>query len=242
MIGGLDSRLSKLFLNADNLERDLKLNPVLDLSQYDARIDADTIVSSLINATIKKKNEDGSETTEHFLTSATAPTVDGVIINCSKCPINSYLASFILDAVRFELIRLKVSFTFETVMSHESKIEFLEYAQKNGYKTYLYFVTTEDPVINVDRVRIRVAEGGHPVDENKIRNRYYRTMDLLIDAIEASDRAFLFDNSSDTTDHTYICEVTNGESLTFNPEFEGELPIWFEKYVLVHLVNESEEE
>lgn len=35
MIGGLDSRLSKLFLNADNLERDLKENPILDLTQFD---------------------------------------------------------------------------------------------------------------------------------------------------------------------------------------------------------------
>ncbi len=29
MIGGLDSRLSKLFLNADNLERDLKENRMM---------------------------------------------------------------------------------------------------------------------------------------------------------------------------------------------------------------------
>lgn len=35
MISGLDSRLSKLFLNADNLERDLKTKPILDLSYID---------------------------------------------------------------------------------------------------------------------------------------------------------------------------------------------------------------
>lgn len=240
MIGGLDSRLSKLFLNADNLERDLKENPILDLTQFNTNIDPHAIIGSLKEATIPKQNDDGTKTKVPFL--VTEPVIDGTTINFSGNPINSYLASLIIEAVRFELVRLKVSFTFETVMSHESKIDFLRFAKDNGYRTYLYFVTTEDPVVNVNRVRIRVSEGGHPVDEIKIRQRYSRTMNLLLDAIEVSDRAFLFDNSTETSDHniTYICEVTDGADLTFNPEFDGVLPIWFETHVLVHLDNEAE--
>ncbi|MHA3050695.1 zeta toxin family protein [Acinetobacter sp. ANC 4639] len=235
MISGLDSRLSKLFLNADNLERDLKINPVLDLQTFDKRIDAKKLVDFLSNSKKTKKDSEGNKVNEPYL--SILPTVDGSKIDFQNNSIDSYLAAAILDYIRKELLLLKVSFTFETVMSHKSKIDFLRDAKSAGYRTYLYFVTTEDPDINVDRVRQRVKKGGHAVDETKIRERYSRTMSMLIDAIEVSDRAFLFDNSSNkAANASYICEVTDGETLTFNPDFIGDLPIWFENYVLVHLV------
>lgn len=237
MISGLDSRLSKLFLNADNLERDLKTHPVLDLKSFDARIDPVKLVTFLTALQIFRNNADGSKTKTPCL--STPPVIDGTQINLSGNTIDSYLAARILDYIRQELLTLKVGFTFETVMSHESKIDFLRQAKEMGYRTYLYFVTTEDPDINVNRVSQRVKKGGHPVDEQKIRDRYFRTMEMLIDAIEVSDRAYLFDNSLNTNNQTasYICEVTNGDTLTFNPDYEGEIPIWFENYVMVHLVD-----
>lgn len=239
MISGLDSRLSKLFLNADNLERDLKTKPVLDLSQFDIRIDAVKLVDYLSDATRPLKNADGTGSKGPLL--SVPHVIDGSLIDLSGNIIDSYLAARILDYIRKELLALKVGFTFETVMSHESKVKFLKDAQEQGYRTYLYFVTTEDPDINVDRVKQRVKNGGHPVEENKIRERYFRSMEMLIDAIEVSDRAFLYDNSSNAVDQSvsYICEVTNGDTLTINPCFKGDFPIWFEKYVLVHLVDED---
>ena len=239
MISGLDSRLSKLFLNADNLERDLKAKPVLDLNQFDLRINAANLVDYLTHAKRPIKNADGTESKGPLL--SVTPVIDGCLIDLSGNIIDSYLAARILDYIRKELLSLKVGFTFETVMSHESKIQFLRDAKEQGYRTYLYFVTTEDPDINVDRVKQRVKNGGHPVEESKIRKRYFSTMKMLIDAIEVSDRAYLFDNSSNAADQpaSYICEITNGDTLTINPNFTGEFPIWFEKYVLVHLVDED---
>lgn len=239
MISGLDSRLSKLFLNADNLERDLKTKPVLDLSQFDIRIDAVKLVDYLSNATRPLSNADGNGSKGPLI--SVPPVIDVSLIDLSGNIIDSYLAARILDYIRKELLALKVGFTFETVMSHESKVKFLKDAQEQGYRTYLYFVTTEDPDINVDRVKQRVKNGGHPVEESKIRERYFRSMEMLIDAIEVSDRAFLYDNSSNAVDQSvsYICEVTNGDTLTINPCFKGDFPIWFEKYVLVHLVDED---
>ena len=235
VIKGLDDRLSKLFLNADNLEKDLKKIPVLDLHDFDKRISPTNLVNFLANSEKTKKDSEGNKVNEPYL--SIPPTIDGSKIDLKSNTIDSYLTAAILDYVRKELLLLKVSFTFETVMSHESKITFLRDAKNKGYRTYLCFITTEDPDINVDRVRQRVAKGGHPVDEEKIRARYLRTMDLLIDAIEVSNRAFLFDNSSNKAEGgSYICEITNGDTLTFNPDFIGDLPIWFEDYVLVHLV------
>jgi predicted ABC-type ATPase len=73
--------------------------------------------------------------------------------------IDSYLCARITD-----FIRLKISFHFETVMSHISRVEFLHLAEQQGYRTYLYFVSTVDPEINIARVQYRVvSQGGHGV-------------------------------------------------------------------------------
>ncbi len=68
--------------------------------------------------------------------------------------IDSYLCARIIDYIRLEFLRLKVSFTFETVMSHISKVEFLREAKRQGYKTYLDHVSTVDPQINIARVEV----------------------------------------------------------------------------------------
>ena len=54
--------------------------------------------------------------------------------------------------------------------------------------------------------------------EIKIRERYYRSMDLLMQAIEASDRTYIFDNSSNGQKAAFIAEVENAEKLRVNPE------------------------
>ncbi len=68
-----------------------------------------------------------------------------------------------------------MTFTFETVMSHPDKIELLHKAQQSGFRTYLYYVATEDPEINISRVENRVSSGGHPVPREKIKK--WRTFD-----------------------------------------------------------------
>ena len=82
--------------------------------------------------------------------------------------INAYFASVAADFIRQKLIASSTSFTFETVMSFPDKIELLCKAKARGYRTYLYYVATENPDINISRVRYRVSKGGHPVPEDKI--------------------------------------------------------------------------
>ena len=98
-------------------------------------------------------------------------------------PVDSYFASVIADFIRQRLLEAKQSFTFESVMSHPSKIEFMRMAQAQGYRTYLYFVSTENPRINIERVAIRVRAGGHPVRDDLVRSRYERSLDLLPEAM-----------------------------------------------------------
>lgn len=102
---------------------------------------------------------------------------------------DSYVAATIADYLRYALIDSGRDFSFETVMSHESKVEFMADAQRHGYRTYLYFIATEDVDINVDRVQQRVDLGGHPVAQESIRSRYPRTLALLRPACDVANRA-----------------------------------------------------
>jgi predicted ABC-type ATPase len=72
-----------------------------------------------------------------------------------------------------------------------------------------------------------VELGGHNVPEDKIVARYRRSLDLLIDAIRQTDRAYVFDNSS--AHHRWIAEITNGEDLEMKVD---RVPLWFQRAVL----------
>ena len=64
----------------------------------------------------------------------------------------AYLTSVAADFIRRKLIAIGTSFTFETVMSAADKIELLKIARTHGYRTYLYFIATEDPEIDLSRI------------------------------------------------------------------------------------------
>jgi predicted ABC-type ATPase len=104
-------------------------------------------------------------------------------------------AQEIADRRRAECIRERRSFSFETVMSHPSKIEILHQARGQGFFVQLFFVGIDDPRTNIDRVALRVVEGGHDVPADRIVARWHRTMEALSSAVLAADRSFIFDNS-----------------------------------------------
>lgn len=108
-------------------------------------------------------------------------------------------------------------------MSSPDKIDFLRQAQERGFRTYLYYIATEDPAINIQRVKNRVAEGGHDVPEEKIVARYYRSLSLVAQAIRYSNRAFMFDTSEEQA--WYFAEGTDGTTLELKSD---EMPNWFQ--------------
>jgi predicted ABC-type ATPase len=112
-------------------------------------------------------------------------------------------------------------------MSSYDKIELLKVSKSLGYRNYLYYISTSDPSINISRVKNRVAFKGHDVPEDKIISRYYRSLGFLKEAVKLSDRAYIFDNSSD--EKTWICEITNGSDVDFKVD---EIPSWVEEYLL----------
>lgn len=72
-----------------------------------------------------------------------------------------------------ELIALKQDFVFETTLSTITYVQLLNTAKKNGYKVHLFYFWLNSHALAIDRIRIRVSQGGH----------LYQ-MKLLLDAIQ----------------------------------------------------------
>ena len=87
------------------------------------------------------------------------------------------------------------TFIFETVLSHESKLDMIKRAKKKGYKIISIYVFTDLPEINVDRVNKRTAQGAIPVEENKVRARYIRSLINATNLKALSDEYYQMNNT-----------------------------------------------
>ncbi len=166
---------------------------------------------------------------QHWKESLREVKVDGNRLRMSAEAPRSYQAAAMAEAVRQQLLSARVSFTFETVMSHKNKVSLLCDAQAQGFRTYLYYVATDSPDLNVERVRLRVERGGHDVPEEKIRDRYTRSLSLLVDAIRCTNRAYLFDNTSEGSAKEWLAEFTDGAEYELKTR---NVPQWFKVYVI----------
>lgn len=168
------------YLNADDLEKQLQARPFCDLRQYDLQhmpsVDWDRFVAT---STMTPKICAHKKITPDYLLKCIKLVRGTIIIKIAatendpdRLEADSYVASLIIDFIRYALIRSGKSFAFETVMSHPDKLEIMQRAKDEGFLIRLYYITTRDPDINVARVNSRVVRGGHPVGEDKIRSRY----------------------------------------------------------------------
>jgi predicted ABC-type ATPase len=144
-------------------------------------------------------------------------------------------AQTIADKQRESCIADKRDFTFETVMSHPSKIDVLLKAKAAGFSVELFFVATDDPRTSIERVQLRVEQGGHDVPQDKIVSRWSRTMDLLHVAIQTADRSFVYDNSAAGIEAGLVLVFTATQDT--NRKLDPTLlkmppPRWLQRYVL----------
>lgn len=140
-------------------------------------------------------------------------------------------AQKVAEEKRFELLEAGISHSFESVMSHPSKIEYIVAAKNQGFHTILLFVGINDPKINIARVSARVAEGGHGVPQEKIVERYKRTMEMLFDASMEVDEALVFDNTDPQKGLRLAAKVEGKKLINYDPQFP-----WVKKY-LVRKIN-----
>jgi len=209
-----------IYINADEIKIELDSQHFLDFNQYKLTLDIDHLKNSLQQSTFYISNE-GEKLSAGLTAMNNFLFLDNVALKDNLLPL------FLADYIRSILLTTCDKFTFETVMSHPSKLDFIRLAKSLGFRIYLYFVSLEDPIMNIARVEARVRQGGHDVPKEKIVNRYERTMNLLLDAIKLVDRAYLFDNSST---HPILFATSQHDEISMvNEEFA---PDWFRKYVI----------
>jgi len=209
-----------IYVNADDIEKEFYVSNSLSLEQYQLSISIDQVQDFFRQSSFSpvKRNE-------LDLWQKIQIAENKIILSAT---IDSYIAADIAEFIRQRLLAEGISFTYETVMSHPDKIKFLKAAKNSGYRVYLYFVSTEDPEININRVNIRVAQKGHDVLNNIIKDRYYKSLKNLKAAVKESSRAFIFDNSQNHIN--LIAEITDGIDVAINQTLN--VPAWVSEYLL----------
>jgi predicted ABC-type ATPase len=122
----------------------------------------------------------------------------------------------------------KKDHTFETVLSHPSHIDHLRYAKSTGFEVVVYFVATDDPLINIGRVANRVERGGHDVPSDRIVARYHRSIANLAEALAVADEGAVFDNSSQSETMRLIARWEDGQLV--QTQSETRRPIWWHQF------------
>lgn len=169
-----------IVVNADDIEKEFTQNGQLNLTHFDIKFNKKALLSHLKRGICSTKNI-------LFTNSDLTISQSSLIINTAL--INSYVAADIAEYIRIRLLEKQISFSFETVFSHPSKIEFIKMAKVKGYRIYLYFIATESPEINISRVENRVAKSGHYVEPQLIISRYHRTLENLYENVKLTNRA-----------------------------------------------------
>ena len=152
---------------------------------------------------------------EQFLAPTGLPFINADILAKQLDPEHteaaSYTAAILAGKLRTKLLITGISFSFETVFSHPSKIDFLAKAKSHGYEIILVYIHLLTDELNQARVAQRVQHGGHSVPADKIVSRIPRTMQYVRDTLPLVDIAKFYDNSSHSQPFLSVALLENGQ-------------------------------
>lgn len=128
--------------------------------------------------------------------------VDADLIAAGLSPFAPDLAARRAGRLMIEEIRLHAergeSFAFETTLAGRLYARLIPKWRADQYQVHLVFLCLDTPQLAIERVAVRVTQGGHNVPENVIRRRFAQgwrnfrdSYCLLVDSWQ------LYDNSSE---------------------------------------------
>ena len=95
-----------------------------------------------------------------------------------------------------QAIQSQSSFAFETTLGGNTIPRLLGRAAGAGFELLVWFVGLATPELHIERVRTRVARGGHAIPEAKIRERWDSSRRNLIALMPDVTELRVFDNSA----------------------------------------------
>lgn len=130
------------------------------------------------------------------------------------------------EQLREQCLDERKSLIFETVLSIQDKVNYMQRAKEAGFFIRLFFVCTKSPAINASRIAQRVMEGGHDVPITKVISRYFRSISNCIAASKIADRVYVYDNSVDNAEAKLLCRLSDGKLVKI---YETDLPEWAQR-------------
>lgn len=119
----------------------------------------------------------------------------------------------------------------ETVLSSPKYRRLVEMAKKHDFEVCFVYVYLQTVQMQLDRIKARVAKGGHDVPPDKVASRRDRSFEQCEWFFEQAERAWIFDNSGDspslliqkeTLDHG-IAELSRFVDRPIIPELEDRI-------------------
>jgi predicted ABC-type ATPase len=117
----LDAALLGVYLNPDEMESEINARSSLNLAALQVETTPEEVQKYFERSTLFAKTE---------LAGSNFPEFKDGQINFARPQPSGYLAAAVIEFIRDKLIEQRVSFTFETVMSHPGKIELMNKARQ----------------------------------------------------------------------------------------------------------------
>lgn len=110
------------------------------------------------------------------------------------------------EALRLRRVALaeRKSHLVETTLAGLGILRHMKAARRKGYRVILHYVSVDFPEQALDRIRNRVALGGHDVPEADVRRRFPRSLNNLHSAVEQADEVLLYDNTDPDRPHREV--------------------------------------
>lgn len=93
------------------------------------------------------------------------------------------------------LLTTRANFIMETTLAGRGAISLIGDAKRAGYRIVVIYVALGDPDLQIERVRLRVSQGGHDIPDADVRRRYFRSLFRAPEAIRLADEAIVLDNA-----------------------------------------------
>ena len=111
---------------------------------------------------------------------------------------------------RREALAAGRSHLVETTLTGSGIFRHMAAARRSGYRIVLHYVSVASPDRALDRIRNRVALGGHDVPEADARRRFVRSHASLPSAMAGADLTLLYDNTDPDRPHREVAILGEG--------------------------------
>lgn len=96
-----------------------------------------------------------------------------------------------------QAIAERTDYRFETTLGGRTITQLLQHAAREGHQLHVWFCGLESPELHIQRVRSRVALGGHDIPEAKMRERWTSSRENLIHLMPHIHHLRIYDNSKE---------------------------------------------